>query len=264
MKTAAFALWLAAVAPTGPTDLPEPVRPFVAAVRVGEAETIRLEFATPHVEAAEWARIRADERLRETLVERHLGRIGLLRVDREFRLGTALFGAGDYRISLDLGADPSMALVLDGGAAPKRVALATRRTDNHVAQVTFAFLARGAGDELDLEVRFADVVATALLSISRDRLIEDLNNLAFELLTAPDAEARNPAKALILARRANHLAGGGHPLILDTLALALFETGDVARAIETQRVALAALPAEHAARRELETRLTRFEGARGP
>jgi tetratricopeptide (TPR) repeat protein len=49
---------------------------------------------------------------------------------------------------------------------------------------------------------------------------EPHSNLAFALLTAPEAELRNPARAVELARRANHLSGGGNPVILHHLALA--------------------------------------------
>jgi tetratricopeptide (TPR) repeat protein len=62
---------------------------------------------------------------------------------------------------------------------------------------------------------------------------EALNNLAWALATAPDASLRDGVKAVALARRANQLAGGNDPDMLDTLAAAYAEAGRFAEAKES-------------------------------
>jgi tetratricopeptide (TPR) repeat protein len=70
-----------------------------------------------------------------------------------------------------------------------------------------------------------------------------LNGLAWELLTCRARELRKPAEALKLARRAAELGGNADPMILDTLARALFENGRAAEAAAVQKKALDLLPA---------------------
>ena len=64
------------------------------------------------------------------------------------------------------------------------------------------------------------------------------NNLAWILATCPDAALRNGAKAVALAQQAESLTGGGNPVILHTLAAALAEDGQYAKAVETAQRAL--------------------------
>jgi hypothetical protein len=86
------------------------------------------------------------------------------------------------------------------------------------------------------------------------------NAAAWLLLTHEFEECRDPQAALPLARRATEASGGNDPAILDTLALALFETGDVAAAVETESKTVALLaPGDSALRAELEASLARFE-----
>jgi tetratricopeptide (TPR) repeat protein len=93
-----------------------------------------------------------------------------------------------------------------------------------------------------------------------------LNDYASWLLTCEPATLRDPATALRVARRAAEVQR--QPMILDTLALALFETGSVQQALETGRAALALLPALPAGatstglRAEIEGHLQRFGAAR--
>jgi tetratricopeptide (TPR) repeat protein len=67
---------------------------------------------------------------------------------------------------------------------------------------------------------------------------EPHSNLALALLTAPEAELRNPARAVELARRADHLSGGGNPVILHNLALACAQNNQLDEAIEIAEKAL--------------------------
>ncbi|MEZ5291340.1 MAG: protein kinase [Vicinamibacterales bacterium] len=68
-----------------------------------------------------------------------------------------------------------------------------------------------------------------------------LNDYASWLLTCEPASLRDPATALRVARRAAGVQR--QPMILDTLALALFQTGDVTQALDVGRSALEMLPA---------------------
>ena len=68
------------------------------------------------------------------------------------------------------------------------------------------------------------------------------NHYAWTLLTCEIEDLRDPKAALPLAKRAVELTHGQDFASLDTLALALFLTGDVARAIATSEKALGLLP----------------------
>ncbi len=91
--------------------------------------------------------------------------------------------------------------------------------------------------------------------------VRSLNRVAWALLTHDHAELRDATRALGLARRAAELSDHDDPAILDTLALALFETGDVDAAIETERRALELLPADAPDRDGYVAALERFESA---
>jgi tetratricopeptide (TPR) repeat protein len=82
-----------------------------------------------------------------------------------------------------------------------------------------------------------------------------LNNLAWILVTAPDAELRNKEKALTLAKRAVALERSA--MFLDTLAEALYANGFAAEALKTSKEAIA-LASE--GRGYYEKQLKRFEG----
>jgi len=87
---------------------------------------------------------------------------------------------------------------------------------------------------------------------------------AWELLNCQPADLRDPAAALPVAMRAVELDGGQDAGMLETLALAFRRTGDVNRAIETQRRAIARAkiggPYNQA---ELESRLVEYLLAKG-
>ena len=67
---------------------------------------------------------------------------------------------------------------------------------------------------------------------------EPHSNLALALLTSPETELRNPARAVELARRADHLSGRGNPVILHNLALAYAQNNQMDEAITTAEKAL--------------------------
>jgi len=79
--------------------------------------------------------------------------------------------------------------------------------------------------------------------------MEVQNNLAWLLATCGQASLRNGDKAVLLARRANELAGGKNPVILGTLAAAFAEAGQFADARRSAKEAITL--AQAAGRREM-------------
>ncbi|GAB6192017.1 M48 family metallopeptidase [Desulfocastanea catecholica] len=71
---------------------------------------------------------------------------------------------------------------------------------------------------------------------------EIMNNLAWLLLTSEDLSLRDPMQALTLARAAATLEPKGH--VLDTLATAYWANGLAAEAVQTEKQAIAADPAQ--------------------
>jgi protein O-mannosyl-transferase len=65
-----------------------------------------------------------------------------------------------------------------------------------------------------------------------------LNDLAWLLATCPQAELRNGAEAIELARRAERVSGGKDPDVLDTLAAAYAEAGKFSEAVAAAGKAL--------------------------
>ena len=87
------------------------------------------------------------------------------------------------------------------------------------------------------------------------------NECARLLLTIEPADLREPAEALRLALEANRMAGHANAGYMNTLALAYYLTGDTAKALETQRKAIALLHTGDQWRPEFERRLTEFEAS---
>ena len=89
-----------------------------------------------------------------------------------------------------------------------------------------------------------------------------LNSIAWGLLFSYPEEIRDRERALVFSIRANEMTGHEDPLMLDTLAFAYFETGDVSAAIDTEQEALGLVPPDDTDRRaEFEANLARFEAA---
>jgi tetratricopeptide (TPR) repeat protein len=83
-----------------------------------------------------------------------------------------------------------------------------------------------------------------------DRIVElfpddatGLNDAAWFLLTAKDAKLRDPRRALPIARKAVELSKEEQGNILDTLAVALHDTGDLAGAVKYSKMAAGKEPA---------------------
>lgn len=70
----------------------------------------------------------------------------------------------------------------------------------------------------------------------------ELNDCAWQMLTLRPPQLRSPSAALPLARRAVELTNRADPSFLDTLALALAQSGDLQAAVDLQRTAIILLP----------------------
>ena len=90
------------------------------------------------------------------------------------------------------------------------------------------------------------------------------NSAAWTLLTYHQVDLRDPETALALAVEANEMTNYKNPSYLDTLSLAYHLTGDMAKAIENQKKAIALLgPGQSDLRTSLEAALAEFEQAFG-
>jgi hypothetical protein len=65
-----------------------------------------------------------------------------------------------------------------------------------------------------------------------------LNGIAWTILEAPGLDKRDLDLAQSLATRANELSEGNDPSILDTLARACFDKGQIDKAVECQTMAV--------------------------
>jgi len=93
---------------------------------------------------------------------------------------------------------------------------------------------------------------------------EALAGLAQLLLTCQPPDLRDPAAALPLAEKAVALSGRKIPTFLDTLGQAYEMTGDLDKAIQVQREAVALLPVRWTIQRqEIEGRLVKFLEEKG-
>jgi non-specific serine/threonine protein kinase/serine/threonine-protein kinase len=112
-----------------------------------------------------------------------------------------------------------------------------------------------------------DMLVAARENAERDDAhATELNDTAWQLLTVEPSELRDPAAALVFARRAcaKEDESGGSELwnYLDTLALAWHMNGDTATAIETEKKAISLLPLESPERSALERNLAAYESRR--
>ncbi len=87
-----------------------------------------------------------------------------------------------------------------------------------------------------------------------------LNNFAWRLLTEEDTKGKFSALALVAAEKSHRISGGDNWVFLDTLALAKFDTGSVAQAVEFEQKAIELCENDRALE-ELRAALKRFEEA---
>lgn len=114
----------------------------------------------------------------------------------------------------------------------------------------------------DFEQAFA-WAPTAAQSMTAKEDAMMVNSMAWLMIDGPGASKGDPKVALKLANQASELAGNKDGMILDTVALAQFKTGDVAKAIETQKKAIEAVKghpdADETTLNEMKARLEEFE-----
>jgi len=116
----------------------------------------------------------------------------------------------------------------------------------------------------------ADAYATGRAMVKNDKVDNHMfaNAVAWQILTNEDLEVRDLKLAHELATLANKLTEGEDGSIMDTLAKAEFEMGNVAKAIELQRKALKNLPENmpeaqmQQMKKEMQERLAQYEKAR--
>jgi predicted membrane-bound spermidine synthase/tetratricopeptide (TPR) repeat protein len=87
------------------------------------------------------------------------------------------------------------------------------------------------------------------------------NNLAWLLATSPEAEIRNGEEAVRWARLACDVAGPNDPEVLDTLAIALAETGQFQEAIKISNKLLSAASDRPALVEQVKSRIKLFEAS---
>ncbi|MCY3022216.1 MAG: tetratricopeptide repeat protein [Planctomycetota bacterium] len=143
--------------------------------------------------------------------------------------------AADLEAALKL--DPSVG---PGGAFEALVAIAEAKKDDRAEISVWRRWAAAQPDDADTQ-----------------------NGYAWTLLTCADEKLRDPKAALPVARKAVELSKHEEAHILDTLALALFQNGVVAEAVQVQEQALARLPQSTTAksRKKYEDSLTRYKSA---
>jgi len=139
-----------------------------------------------------------------------------------------------------------------------------RETDRVRRNLIALYRLEGRTDRLRPLV--SDMLATVRSAAGRDdALPSELNDAAWQLLTAEPEDLRDPVSGLEIARRACELEerGQGPELwnFLDTLALAWHLNGDTQAAVATERRALMSLSPGRPERAALERQLAEFESA---
>lgn len=87
-----------------------------------------------------------------------------------------------------------------------------------------------------------------------------LNSCSWSLLIMNDEEHRHPVKALEFARKAVKLTSEKDPFSMDTLAYALFQTGNLEKAVMVQEKAVKMVPDEEDFKDRLEQYRMALEG----
>ena len=114
-------------------------------------------------------------------------------------------------------------------------------------------------DTRSLQLEHLSYLERAAASMEAGLRAKDL--YAFELLIAIPAELRDPVKARQIIEDVLQQSEDRLPQYLDTYAEALFQTGDIAKAIEVEREAIENAPNESTLRIEFEERLKKYRDA---
>lgn len=245
-----------------------PARSYTTVVNLRGKAALTFQIASPRVTAAELNKMAGDAGILAALNAKHLAKLGTLVSDRSFLIGDTFFDAGNYDVGLSIDAARSVSLRLGRGDAISALPLQCDAYSADCPQATFAALPDADVDRFTLEVRIGSIRATGNLDFSPERMIVSLNNTAHRLLNPPgmsQPKSDDSAKAFYMAARANEMTSGKNPLVLDTLALALFHNGKVDQAIAAEKKALTLVDKSYEKHRpEMEARLKTFESAAKP
>jgi len=259
-----FAAWVSASVLVASTSLAAApgVRSYVSAVRVGGAETARIDVSPPRMEAAELNKSLADPDIRNVLNQDHLARLGTLSLARGAVFGERYVGGTPHELGIEVGKNGALFLLVHRTVAPLRIALDMSNSGGHVPQPTFAFLSGPTAESFELEVRFGSLRGTTPLDFTDSEVIAGMNNLAHALLTETEASRESLMEALKLAKVANDRTSSSQPQILDTLALALFRNGEFDQAIKMQERAVSLATEGSKERTQLQAQLQQMIAAR--
>jgi len=212
-----------------------------------EAETALLDAIVRHNELLKTNPTNAEVRRRLAIAHGYLANVFL---DRQRPADAARsFEQAIGELSALLAADPSNART-----APELAYMLNQR-----ARVLMAL-----NDRAEARQEASRALALARTAADRQGAGGDaLNEYAWALVSTEPAELRNPAQALIYARRALERAGAPNPVYLHTLGSAQHQLGQREEAIQTLEKALALIPASAAGpalgiRKQIETDLARF------
>lgn len=245
-----------------PARAADSARSYSTGASIAGAEAIRIQWNSPRMAPAEFAKVVADAGLRSALNQNHLSGIGRLELLRAARIGNEFLDAGTYAVSIAIGDSGSIALRLSNGSTNASISLAPAPSASASPHIAIAVVPGEPIETFGIEVRFGSLAGIAPAEFGVKQLIADLNNRAFDLLTAKDQQQRDPRTALVLASRANTLTSGKNPLILDTLALAYYRNGKPANAVDAQRLAIQLLdPGQDQQKAGMQQRLEAFIAA---
>ncbi len=162
------------------------------------------------------------------------------------------------------------ALIAAEGALAVRRRLFESDPSGHLAQRELAFTECLVGSLLFRLGRTGEARTTTIgclatrkaLSERPDAAATDCNAYAATLLSSDPPDLRDPPAALVVAQRAVEMTSAKHAAYLDTLALAYFQSGEIALAATTQEQALALLrPDETDLRQQLTESLEKYRAA---
>jgi len=118
------------------------------------------------------------------------------------------------------------------------------------------------GEALRANRDYVNAAAEFQLALQIDpQRMEAYLDLAWLRATSRDASLRNGAEAVQLAQRAQQLAGGGSPQILDTLAAAQAEAGRFGEAVQTAKAALGMCTNDEALAVAIQRRINLYESS---
>lgn len=116
------------------------------------------------------------------------------------------------------------------------------RARNQLESRMAAFLEAGGDTTAKRKIESERLARLRDLASAADASPNSRNSYAWSLLTANPAELRDPAAALRIALEVNDATGFDQPNLVNTLAVAYFLNGQKAKAIETEKKALAKIP----------------------